>query len=148
MAKYLADTNVLLRMADLHSTQNFAAGEAVARLLSQNHEIYLVPQVISEFWVVATRPTNVNGLGWSVETVELEVLRLLKELPVLPETPQLFSEWHRLVVQYRVMGKQAHDARLVAIMNEHSVTHILTFNVNNFRAYGLTVVSPDDVVAS
>ena len=46
------------------------------------------------------------------------------------------------------MGKQAHDARLVAIMNTNGLTHVLTFNVNNFRAYDVTVVSPDEVVAS
>ena len=80
--------------------------------------------------------------------LSIEVVRLLKQFPVLPETPQLFPEWHRLVVQYRVMGKQAHDARLVAIMNINGLTHLLTFNVNNFRAYDVTVVSPDDVVAS
>ncbi len=148
MAKYLVDTNVLVRVADLDSAQNFAAGEAVAKLLSQNHEVCLAPQVISEFWVVASRPANVNGLGWSFEAVASEVARLLNEFPVLPETPQLFSEWHQLVLQYRVLGKQAHDARLVAIMNDNGVTHVLTFNVKNFRAYNLTVVSPDEIVAN
>jgi len=48
----------------------------------------------------------------------------------------------------RVIGKQAYDARLVAIMNENGVTHVLTFNVKDFRAYKLNVVSPDEVVGS
>jgi predicted nucleic acid-binding protein len=148
MAKYVVDTNVLLRSAEPHSAQHSLAVAAVAKLNSQDHEIYLAPQVISEFWVVATRPANVNGLGWGIETAEAAINKLLKEFPVLPETPQLFSEWHRLVVQYRVVGKQAHDARLVAIMNTNGLTHVLTFNVNNFRAYDITVVSPDDVLAS
>ena len=121
---------------------------AIAKLISQGHEIYLAPQVIAEFWVVATRPTNVNGLGWPFEIVELAIARLLKEFPVLPETRQLFTEWHRIVVQYRVIGKQAHDARLVAIMNTNGLRHLLTFNVRNFGAYDLTVVSPDEVLAS
>ncbi|MGO9108857.1 MAG: type II toxin-antitoxin system VapC family toxin [Thermoguttaceae bacterium] len=144
----MVDTNVLLRVAEPHFAQHIAAVEAVARLISQNQEICLAPQVISEFWVVATRPTSVNGFGWSLETVELEIVRLLKQFPVLLETPQLFAEWHRLVVQYRVMGKQAHDARLVAIMNNCGLTHLLTFNLNNFRAYSVNVVSPDEVAAS
>lgn len=148
MARYLVDTNVLLRAADAGSVQLSHAVKALAKLIARNQEICLAPQVVSEFWVVATRPPNVNGLGWSFETVELGVARLLKEFPVLPETPQLFSEWHRLVVQHRVMGKQGHDARLVAIMNDNGVTHVVTFNVNNFRAYDLTVVSPDEVLAS
>ncbi len=148
MARYLVDTNVLVRTAEPDSAQHFAATEAVRRLISRNHEVCLAPQVISEFWVVATRPTEVNGLGWSFETVEPVVNGFLLRFPILAETPRLFLEWHKLVVQYRVMGKQAHDTRLVAIMNTSGVTHLLTFNVNNFRAYNVTVVSPDDVVAS
>jgi predicted nucleic acid-binding protein len=148
MARYLVDTNVLLRAADPHSVQYLVAVAAISKLTSQSDRIWLAPQVISEFWVVATRPANVNGFGWSFETVDAAVTRLLNEFPVLPETPNLFAEWHRLVVQYRVMGKQAHDARLIAIMKNNGVTHILTFNVNNFGAFDITVVSPDDVVAS
>jgi predicted nucleic acid-binding protein len=148
MARYLVDTNILLRVAEPHSAQHFPAVTAVAKLVSQKHELCLAPQGLAEFWVAATRPANVNGLGWSFDAAEREVVRLLKQFPVLPETPQLFSEWHALVVQHRVMGKQGHDARLVAIMNINGLTRILTFNVNNFRIYGVTVVSPDEVLAS
>ena len=146
--KYLLDTNIVLRIADSRSAQHTVAVEAVAKLVAQDNEIYVAPQVLVEFWVVASRPTNVNGLGWSVDAVESELSDILTKFRVLSETPQLFSEWRRLVISHRVIGKQAHDARLVAIMNTSGFTHILTFNVNNFRAFGVTVVSPDDVVAS
>lgn len=33
-------------------------------------------------------------------------------------------EWRRLVVNYGVSGVQVHDARLVATMLVHDVTHI------------------------
>jgi predicted nucleic acid-binding protein len=35
----------------------------------------------------------------------------------------------------RVSGVQVHDARLVAAMKTHGVTHILTFNVVDFQRY-------------
>jgi len=47
---------------------------------------------------------------------------------LLDDTPQIFSAWERIVRQYRVTGKQAHDARLVAATEVHNVTHLLTFN--------------------
>jgi predicted nucleic acid-binding protein len=148
MTKYLVDTNILLRVAEPHSRQHPSAEAAVAKLLLDEHRLFLAPQGVAEFWVAASRPADVNGLGWSFEAVDIEVARLLKQFPLLRETPQLFAEWRRLVVQNRVIGKQAHDARLAAIMHTNRLTHILTFNVNNFRAYGVTVVSPDDVLAS
>jgi predicted nucleic acid-binding protein len=146
--QYLVDTNVLLRIADSASAQHSIAVEAIAKLLSRNDDLYVAPQVLAEFWVVASRPTNVNGLGWSVDDVELAVADFLKKFRILPETQQLFPEWHRLVVQYRVIGKQAHDARLAAIMNTNGLSHLVTFNANNFRAYPLTVLTPDEVIST
>ncbi|MEX0641079.1 MAG: hypothetical protein WD468_00180 [Pirellulales bacterium] len=45
-----------------------------------------------------------------------------------------------------VKGKPAHDARLVAAMTRHSITHILTFNVDDFRRFsGIEVLQPQTV---
>jgi predicted nucleic acid-binding protein len=41
-----------------------------------------------------------------------------------------------LVRQHDVMGKSAHDARLVAAMRRHDLQHLLTFNVTDFQRYG------------
>ena len=64
--------------------------------------------------------------------------------PVLPDTPEIFSEWERIVVQHKVSGKQAHDARLVAAMNVHNLTQLLTFNTSDFKRFtGITAVNPE-----
>ena len=48
----------------------------------------------------------------------------------------------------RVIGKNAHDARLVAAMRVHGVTHLLTFNDQDFARYtGITVLTPAAVFA-
>lgn len=49
-----------------------------------------------------------------------------------------------------VIGKQVHDARLVAICHVYGITHVLTFNVQHFARFspygpGLTVVDPRSV---
>ena len=44
MATYLADTNLLLRLADKASPQHPIATDALARLLGQGDEVYLTPQ--------------------------------------------------------------------------------------------------------
>jgi hypothetical protein len=45
-------------------------------------------------------------------------------LRVLPESPASYSIWKQLVVRHAVLGVQVHDARLVALMQAHNVTHI------------------------
>jgi hypothetical protein len=46
-------------------------------------------------------------------------------LELLPETSAIYPAWESLVIQYRVSGKPAHDARLVAAMKVHGLTAIL-----------------------
>ena len=145
MARYLIDTNVLLRAAAPKSVHFAAAVEAIKQLASRGDELLLAPQVLMEFWAAATRPVAVNGYGWSAAEAEAKVVELLRQFPLLPETPAVFVEWLRLVILHGILGKQAHDARLVALLNTHSVPQLLTFNVGDFRRYGIVVVSPEQV---
>jgi predicted nucleic acid-binding protein len=147
MTRYLVDTNVLLRGAVTTSIRNPTAAGAIAALLERGDEVLLAPQVLIEFWSVATRPAEVNGFGWPVEAVRLEIDRLLEQFPLLPESPTVFGEWLRLVTQHGVVGKRVHDTWLVAFFNIHQVGRLLTFNTNDFRGYGIAVVSPEEIMA-
>ena len=43
------------------------------------------------------------------------------------------------------MGRQAHDARIVALMQAHGIAHIVTLNVDDFKQYqGITPFSPQE----
>jgi predicted nucleic acid-binding protein len=47
------------------------------------------------------------------------------------------------VTRYRISGKNAHDARLVAVMNVNRVDKILTFDVGDFTRFrGIQVLDP------
>ena len=65
--------------------------------------------------------------------------------PLLPESPAVYAQWRRLVVEFGVSGVKAHDARLVAAMKVNNVTHILSFNADDFIRYeraGIVAVDP------
>ena len=48
--------------------------------------------------------------------------------------------------KHSVLGKQAHDTRLVALMEAHGLTHLLTFNAGDFARFpGVTCVEPADI---
>jgi hypothetical protein len=103
-----------------------------------------------EFRNVATRPVTVNGLGLS--TVDTEALAATFEarFPLLAETPDIYPAWKAVVSALGVIGKQVHDARLVAVCHVHAVTHVLTFNVAHFARLagfgpGILVVDPASV---
>ena len=145
--KYLLDTNVLTRSAEPGHAMYPAATGATQALLQAGHELFLVPQVLYEFWVVCTRPAAQNGLGFTPAEPEAELNDLLSQFPKLDDMPGIFDGWKTLVTAHGVAGKEAHDARLVAAMHVHGITHLLSFNSGDFQRYPIiTVVSPDDVL--
>lgn len=90
-----------------------------------------------------TRPVAANGFGWSASVAAERMRSLTRFVRRLTDGPLVYREWLRLVRTYRVEGKPAHDARLVAIMNVHKITHLVTFNRADFLRYpGLTVWTP------
>lgn len=145
---YLLDTNVLLRSVQLHHPMHLAAKNAVTKLLAAKEEVCLMPQNFVEFWAVATRPVAYNGLGLTIAEAKQETARLKAMFAFKPDVPAIFAFWEYLVEQYQVSGKPTHDARLVAAMQAHGVSHLLTFNTGDFKRYAgiIAVVAPADVV--
>jgi len=118
----------------------------VERLRLRSETLHVAAQNFVEFWAVATRPQSSNGLGMTPEMAEQELAVLKRLFSFLPETNSLFEEWERLVSAYRVIGKNTHDARLVAAMNVHQVSLILTFNVQDFARYKeVEAIHPESV---
>jgi len=141
------DTNVLLRTVNPHDARHPVVDQAITTLLAQGDEIYLTPQVLVEFWGVATRPISVNGFGWQPAFVAGEVQRLLSQFPLLEDNPSIFPHWVQIVSLRGVQGKQVHDARLIAVMQVYNIQHLLTFNGNDFRGYsGIIPVDPASVI--
>lgn len=89
-----------------------------------------------------------NGLGHTVTEASTEVNRLKELFPLLLDLPAIYEEWERLVIAHAVMGVNVHDARLVAAMLVHGLTHILTFNTADFRRFSqITVVHPSEITS-
>lgn len=147
MAKYLLDTNVVIRFCNSSDVQYSLATDAIAHLLANGDECFLTAQVLIEFWVVATRPIEVNGLGWTVEHTRTTIDQLLNRFPLLEESPQIFSNWLNLVTESNVLGKRTHDVRIIATMLAHGITHLITFNPGDFAITpNIAITHPQDVI--
>jgi predicted nucleic acid-binding protein len=147
MTNYLFDTNIFLRLSDRISANYALARDATYILIDQGHKCCLTSQIIIEFWVVATRPTEVNGLGWTPERTKNQINQFLTRFTVLEETPEIFTLWFQLVTDYNIKGKRTHDIRLLAVMKAHSITHLLTFNPDDFVPLpNIIIVQPQDLL--
>ncbi len=143
---YLVDTNILLRSVQETHPMHESSIEAVRILLEQEKMLCIIPQNLIEFWVVATRPLEVNGLGLSVADALNELEQLKNCFVLLPDTASIFPVWESLIAKYKVIGKPSHDARLVAAMIAHNLTHLLTFNTSDFKRFSeITALDPRSI---
>jgi hypothetical protein len=141
----LVDTNVILRLSQ---PEALAPGfhHAVSYLRAQECTLYVAFQNIAEYWNVSTRPVLHNGLGLNPDKVlrSLDVIR--DELEIVTEDRETFDRWLRLVVDFRVLGRQVHDARLVAHMLVRNIPWLLTSNVKDFVRYsGIQAIDPERI---
>lgn len=148
MAKWLLDTNVLVRLADPASVHVPIALHTTTSLLASSEDLYVTAQKLIEFWAVPTRPIGppANGFGLTIADTKLELSRIRSMFGFLPDSDQAFVEWEKLVVSPGCSGKQAHGARLVAVMPANGIVNLLSFNDKHFQRYaGITVVNPHDL---
>ncbi len=143
---YLSDTSVVLRLSQPHHPLSSVVRKCLKKLEKDGEELVIVPQVVVEFWTVATRPTDVNGLGFTTEQTEKELESLQRLFKVLPENEKIFEEWKTLVVKYKVAGKPTHDARIAAAMIVHKIDNILTLNSGDFKRFTeIKAIKPQDI---
>lgn len=143
---YLVDSNILTRLVQKQSPHYPIARHAVILLRKQKEEICFIPQNLIEFWAVATRPFINNGLGLTISETQTEIKKFKRLFKFYDDESNIFLEWENLVIKYQVSGKNVHDARLVAAMLKHRMTHLLTFNMKDFKRFGeIVVVAPQNI---
>ena len=133
--RVLVDTNVLIRLFQPSNPSSPIAASAIHELRKHDFDLVMVPQNLYELWVVAARNVTLNGFGMSASDTSLLQEKCVEQFRLLRDERGIFDHWSQIVSSNQVIGKSAHDARLVAAMVKHSVPCILTFNVQDFRRY-------------
>jgi predicted nucleic acid-binding protein len=146
--RVLVDTNILLRSAQPAHPLCPQATHVVSKLLRQRDAVFFCSQNITEFWNVATRPVEVNGLGFSHGEALQEVASIESLLTLLPDIPAIYPVWKQIIQDHHVQGVKVYDARLVAVMSVYTVETILTFNATDFKRYdNVSAIHPASMLA-
>ena len=144
--RYLIDTNILLRLAEPGHQMHAAAQNAINVLVTNGDELCVFPQNLIELWNVTTRPAKYNGLGFTQLQTQSEVQRIEKFFRLILDKPGIYAEWKRLVIAHAVEGKEVHDTRIVAAMNVHRISQLLTFNKDDFKRFtNFVTLSPTEL---
>lgn len=104
-------------------------------MITSGEELAVCPQILYEFYVVATRPVENNGFGLSPEIAGAEIENIIETYTLLNDNETVFHSWKQLVANYRVSGKTAHDTKIVALMQSHKLTKLYTINKKDFKRF-------------
>jgi len=131
----LLDANILIHSNQPASPHYPAITERLTAFAENNEELAVCPQVLYEYYVVATRPLAQNGYGISADDA-IEQINIFKSGYTFIDDPEnLISEWQAIINKYKTIGKTAHDARLVALMQAQAIEQIYTMNPADFNRY-------------
>ncbi len=149
MNRVVLDTNILLRIAEpLHSLHAMTL-EAVRQLRLSDRQPVVLPQIIYEFWAVATRSRENNGLGMTASGAEATLDDITRRMPLMRDERGVYDNWRQLLRTYAVTGVPSHDMRIVAAMVRHGIPALLTANSRHFLRYtAIEVLTPEDVSSS
>jgi predicted nucleic acid-binding protein len=144
---WLLDSNILLRLFHRTDSRHVVVRRALSALWARGDSFAFTSQILGEFWSVCSRPVLARGgFGLALPETDRRTRLIERFYRLLPDTPAVHIEWRRLLVAHNVAGLQTYDARIVATMNVHSVSHLLTLNVADFERYtGISVVAPQEV---
>jgi predicted nucleic acid-binding protein len=150
VSRCLVDTPLLVRLANSSDVLYPVALAAVTKLHLQGVQLCITPQNLNEFRNVATRANSENGLGYSIAQVEEKAEGFEALFTLLDDVSAIYGAWKTLVHQVGILGKQVHDARLIACCQVHSLDSVLTFNSQHFVRFlpympGWSVIDPHSV---
>jgi predicted nucleic acid-binding protein len=139
----LLDTNVVLRYTNHADPAHGAVRGYLDGFSGSGGVAHICAQTITEFWAIATRPVEANGLGFRAARAREEVEVILGAWPLLTDPASLLDRWLDLCTVHEVAGRKAFDTRLVALMMAHEVTVLVTLNPQDFVRYaGITLLVP------
>jgi len=131
----MLDTNVLLAATDEGRAEHRDALTVVNDWAAGHTSLYTSGQVLREYFSVATRPAERNGLGLSVTDALGNVRAFRKRTILLAEDAKVTDRLVGLLADVRCEGKQVHDANIVATMLVHGIDTVVTMNFADFARF-------------
>lgn len=132
----MLDTNVLVYALYEGAPQHRAAFHLLDQAQTEGSLFCVSPQVLAEFYSVITNPRRVSSPFAPNEVLqEVDNIRALPGMTVLPVPLDLVDRWAELVRRYPVTGRKVFDLQLVATMLGNGVKKMYTFNVTDFEPF-------------
>ena len=131
----LLDTNILIHSNQPASPHYATITNKLNEFARNKQELMICSQVLYEYYVAVTRPLTQNGYGLSSEDAMEQINIFKSAYTFIDDNDNIFTEWVSIINKYKTIGKPAHDARLIAIMQVQAIHQIYTMNPGDFNRY-------------
>jgi predicted nucleic acid-binding protein len=129
------DTNILIYANVATAPFHEQALNAIKTAHQSMRPIWISRQILREFFAARTRPqTFSQPLS---QNVVIDRIRYFEErFQVADDTASVTGQLIKLMRDFKIEGKQVHDANIVATMLAYDIRCLLTHNVKDFQRFG------------
>lgn len=127
------DTNILVYANVIETPFHEKALAAINSAHEAGRTIWISRQIIREYLVTLTRPQFFENLP--KVTVLEQVDQFVERFQVADDSAAVTKKLVKLMVNFKIGGKQVHDANIVATMLAYKIPCLLTHNVKDFRRF-------------
>ena len=132
----MIDTNVFIYAINRASPHYRAAVHLRDQAQLEEAGFCIALQILAEFYSTGTNPRRFNPpLTVDQAVQEVDNIKALAGLILLPVPLDAADLWLQLIRQYRIRRSDIYDTQLVATMLENQVRRMYTFHVNDFTVY-------------
>jgi len=128
------DTNILVYANVIETPFHEQALAAINSAHEAGRTIWISRQVIREYLVTLTRPQVFENLPRA--TVLEQVDQFIERFQMADDTAAVTTQLVKLMGNFKIGGKQVHDANIVATMLAYDVPCLLTHNIKDFQRFG------------
>lgn len=135
------DTNVLFHARVTQSPFHQVADEMLTQFVATGNKIWLSRQIFREYLSVMSR-LGKFPIAIPIASLTDDIQEFESRFEIAEDGPQVTASLLTLLNTIPTLGKQVHDANIVATMLASGVTKLLTQNVADFQRYShlITVI--------
>jgi len=128
------DTNILIYANVTTAPFHEQALSTIEAAHQSKRPMWISRQVIREFVAARTRPQTFSQPS-TVEVIIERVQYLEEHFQVADDHAAVTKQLTQLMSEFKIGGKQVHDANIVATMRAYGVSCLLTHNIKDFKRF-------------
>ncbi len=133
--RIFVDTNILIYANLAASPLRATAITRLQDLEAAGGELWISRQTLREYLCAMTKPGLVAGAAMSLPSLIADVQNFAADLELAEDGPAVTANLLALLMAVPAGGKQVYDANIVATMQAHGITKLLTHNTADFARF-------------